>query len=350
MSDTMIGSSKTYPDIRPLRLKRNAKFIATGTGLPEKVVTNQDIIDKFDLIASDRAVQFSIGISERRQIEQNIPVSKYLYDAAQTCLERANLAPEKVDRIIYSRLFGEHAVPATSLRVLERLGIRKGIPVMDISAACSGFTHALQLALSCINAGDEHVLILAGDRASIDEDAPVEKDTRTIFLNGDGFASVLLGHSEEDNFKCSYFYTDSDLKDLASIPFGTELLCKKREIHTEALNLSMPDGQMIHKSCIDSCSIMSSRLLKEAGMTIDDIDFFITSDQTTLVWKDQLKFLGISEDKSVSCFHKYGNTVAGMVPLNLNEAVESGKLKRGMTVMLMAHGAGASGGGFIFTY
>ncbi|MCP4295835.1 MAG: ketoacyl-ACP synthase III, partial [Proteobacteria bacterium] len=186
--------------------------------------------------------------------------------------------------------------------------------------------------------------------ASIDENTPAEKDTRTIFLNGDGFASVLLGHSEEDNFKCSYFYTDSDLKDRASIPFGTEMLCKTKKIDAEAFNLAMPDGQKIHQTCIDSCSIISDRLLDEAGLTIEDIDFFITSDQTTLVWKDQMKLLGLSEDQSVSCFHKYGNTVAGMVPINLNEAVESGKLKRGMTVLLMAHGAGASGGGFIFTY
>ncbi len=350
MKESMIGSSKAYPDIRSLSLRRNAKIISTGAGLPEKKVTNQDLIDKFDLIASDRAVQFSIGITERRQIDSRGAVSEYLCKAAQTCLQRADLAPEKVDRIIYSRLFGEHAVPATSLRVLERLGIRKGIPVMDISAACSGFAHALELALACINAGDEYVLVLAGDRASVDENSPVEKDTRTIFLNGDGFASVLVGHSEDDNFKCSYFYTDSSLKDFASVPFGTEVLCKSKNMNNELFNLVMPDGQMIHKSVLDSCSIISDRLLEEAELSIEDIDFFITSDQTSLVWKDQLKLLGLTENQSVSCFHKYGNTVAGMVPLNLNEAVESGKLKRGMTVLLMAHGAGASGGGFIFTY
>ncbi len=83
---------------------------------------------------------------------------------------------------------------------------------------------------------------------------------------------------------------------------------------------------------------------------MSDIDFFITSDQTQLVWEDQVKSLGLSESQSVSCFHKYGNTIAAMVPLNLHEAIETGKLQRGMTVLLMGHGAGASGGESIFTY
>jgi 3-oxoacyl-[acyl-carrier-protein] synthase III len=72
-------------------------------------------------------------------------------------------------------------------------------------------------------------------------------------------------------------------------------------------------------------------------------------DQTHLVWKDQVKLLGLKETQSVSCFPKYGHTVAAMAPLNLNEAIETGALKRGMAVLTMAHGAGASGGGFIFT-
>jgi hypothetical protein len=95
---------------------------------------------------------------------------------------------------------------------------------------------------------------------------------------------------------------------------------------------------------------ISRRLFEQAKMTIDDIDFVITSDQTHLVWQDQMRLLGVPESKSISCFHKYGNTVAAMVPLNLHEAITEGHLKRGMTVLIMGHGAGASGGGFIFNY
>lgn len=343
-------SKLIYPEARPLVIERHAQLLGTGAGLPERIVTNQEIIDQFDLIASDRAVQFSIGIKERRFIQQATPPSKYLADAAKMCLENTNVSPEKIDRIIYARLAGDHAIPSTALMVLKRLGIRRGIPVMDVSVACSGFLHATQLALSYINSGDDNVLVIAGDRATVDDNAQIVKDTRTIFLNGDGFAAALYGVSQTRKFQCSYLYTDSALADFAHIPFGTEMFKNNGKPSADSFNLIMPNGPVIQKSILDSCRIVTNRLLGMANKTIDDIDFFITSDQTTPAWKAQLELLGIPEEKSCSCFHKYGNTVAAMVPLNLHEAISSGKLKKGMTVMMIGHGAGASGGGFIFTF
>ena len=112
--------------------------------------------------------------------------------------------------------------------------------------------------------------------------------------------------------------------------------------------MTMPNGRQIHQSVLDSCKIISEHLLDLSGLRIDDIDFVITSDQTHLVWKDQLATLGVPESKSISCFHKNGNTVAAMVPLNLHEAFVTGAIVPGMKVLMMGHGAGASGGGFIF--
>jgi len=346
----MVGSTKEYPPSRPLLLARNARVAGTAAGLPEEVVRNQDLIDEFGLIATDRAVEYAIGIRERRRGRFEVPCAEYLERAGRACLERAGVRPEQVDRVIYARLFGDHAVPSTASVVLARLGLRPDIPAMDISAACSGFVHAMGLALAFINAGDERVLILGGDRGAQDRATQVTKDTRTVFLNGDGFAAMLLEHSPEPNFKASYYYTDSELSDFAYVPFGTELLNGKQTFDRTMLALTMPDGRRIHQSVLDSCRIISGRLLEQAGLGLDDVDFFITSDQTHLVWKDQLRLLGIPESKSVSCFPKYGNTVAAMAPLNLDEAIQTGALRRGMTVMMMAHGAGASGGGFIFTY
>ncbi len=346
----MIDSTKNYPKGRALKIQRHAKILSTGHGMPPKVVSNQDLIDRYDLLATDRALRYIIGIKERRQMKLDTPVAHYLYKAAKMAIDRAEIDPSTIDRIIYCKVFGDQSIPATSLNVLEKLGIKKGIPVMDISSACSGFAHALEMAVSYINAGDDKVLVLAGDRASAPEEFEGFVDTKTVFLNGDGFASALIGHSEEEHFKCSYFYTDSDLKNYAYITFGTELLYKTKEFDDTIFNLTMPDGKKTHQSVLDSCKVVTDHLLELAGMTIDDIDYFITSDQTRMVWQDQVKLLGLSEEQSTSCFNKYGNTIAAMVPLNLNEAIESGKLKRGMNLLLIAHGAGAAGGGFILTY
>jgi 3-oxoacyl-[acyl-carrier-protein] synthase-3 len=346
----MIGSTKIYPHGRAKTLSRHAQILATGAALPDEVVTNKDIIDEHGLRATDRAVQFAIGIRERRRASFEATCTEYLVKAARECCQRAGIAPERIDRIIYARLFGDHSIPATSIRVLEALGVRRGIPTMDLSAACSGFLHAMELALSYLNVGDEYVLVLGGDRAAVSPGDALAKDTRTVFLNGDGFAAMLLGVGDRARFRCSYFYTDSDLAEFAQIRFGTALLNQSLEFDSQMLVLGMPDGGKIHQSVLDSCKVISSRLLELAGLTMKDIDFFITSDQTQVLWKEQLALLGLPESKSVSCFHKYGNTVAAMAPLNLNEAIVSGRLKRGMTVMMMGHGAGASGGGFILEY
>jgi len=344
----MTGSSKCPPAGHGLSANRFARIVSTGSGVPDEVVTNQDLIDEFGVIATDRAVRYSIGISERRRAPRAASAALYLERAARQCLERAQLAPEALDRIIYARLFGDHFVPATALRVLERLGLRRGIPAMDISAACSGVMHALEMAISFINAGDNYVMVLGGDRTVLSPQVAVTRDTRTLFLNGDGFAAILIGRSETRSFQARYFYTDSDLRDFAFIPFGTELLNGTQDFGPHMFAMTMPNGRQIHQSVLDSCKIISEHLLDLSGLRIDDIDFVITSDQTHLVWKDQLATLGVPESKSISCFHKYGNTVAAMVPLNLHEAFVTGAIVPGMKVLMMGHGAGASGGGFIF--
>lgn len=350
LHDSMVGSSKRYPEGRPLSVRRYARIVATGSAVPDEVVTNQQLIDELDLIATDRAVQFSLGISERRRARSGTAASAYLVKVATECVERAGIEPGRIDRIIYARLFGDHCVPATAVRVLERMGVRRGIPVMDLSAACSGVMHALELALAFINAGESYVLVLGGDRTAMRKRDAVTRDTRTVFLNGDGFGGIMLGPSARPSFLARYFYTDSDLRNFASVPFGTELVNGTQDFGLHMMALTMPEGQRIHQSILDSCRIVSGRLLRLAGLSMDDIDFVITSDQTHLVWQEQLKVLGIPESKSISCFHKFGNTVAAMVPLNLNEAIGTGALRRGMTVLMMGHGAGASGGGFIFRY
>lgn len=343
-------STLNYPECKPIHIDRHAKILATSVGLPNQIVSNDDIIKRYDLIATDRAVQFAIGIKERRYADANMLVSDLLFQAARDCLQRANLDPEKLDRIIYTKLMGDHIVPATSIKVLEKLGLKRGIPTFDILAACSGFAHLIDMAIRYIDTGDDYVLILGGDISSRQANTKNKKDTRTIFLQGDAVVAMLLGVSDVQHFLASYLYTDNTYFDYSYIPFGTELLNNSKAFNNEIFNMQMPDGMVVHESVIDSCELVTNRLLAQTGIRLEDVDVFITCDQTTMTWEAQLKRLGIPKEKSTSLFHKYGNTVAAMSLINLHEMIESGKLQRGMTVIFEAHGAGASGGGFVFRY
>ena len=343
-------STLNYPDCKPLNIQRYARVLATSVCVPKQVVTNDDIIRRYDLIATDRAVQYSLGIQERRYADQDAYVSDLLSQAARQCLERANMRPDQIDRVIYTKLMGDQMVPATSLKVLEKLGIRRGIPAFDILAACSGFVHLMDMAIRYIDSGDDIVLILGGDISSGLANTKNKKDTRTIFLQGDAVVGMLLGVSETQHFLASYLYTDHTYFDFSYIPFGTELLNKSKAFNNEMFNMQMPNGMIIHESVVDSCVLVAHKLLEQTGLTLDDIDIFITSDQTTFTWKAQLEKMNVPVEKSTSQFFRYGNTVAALSPINLHEMIDTGRLKRGMTVLFMAHGAGASGGGLIFTY
>jgi 3-oxoacyl-[acyl-carrier-protein] synthase-3 len=343
-------STLQYPDCKPLAIDRYARILSTSVCVPDHVVTNDDIIKRYDLIATDRAVQFAIGIEERRYADPDTMVSDLLVQAARDCLTRAQIAPEQLDRVIYTKLMGDYIVPATSIRVLEKLGLRKGIPAYDIAAACSGFVHLMDMAIRYIDSGDDYVLILGGDICSRLADTKNKKDTRTIFLQGDAVVGMLLGVSETQHFLASYLYTDNTYFDYSYIPFGTEMLNKTHAFGSEMFNMQMPDGMVVHQSVIDSCALVTKKLLAQTGLTLDDIDVFITSDQTTLTWEAQLRRMGVPKEKSASQFHRYGNTVAALSASNMHEMIETGRLQRGMTVLFMAHGAGASGGGLIFRF
>jgi 3-oxoacyl-[acyl-carrier-protein] synthase III len=343
-------STMQYPVGASLDIQRYARVLSTSVVVPEKVVTNDDIIRRYDLIATDRAVQYSIGIQERRYADEDAYVSDLLTEAARQCLDRANMQPDQLDRVIYTKLMGDQMIPATAIKVVEKLGIQKGIPAFDILAACSGFVHLVDMAIRYIDSGDDTVLILGGDISSRLANAQNKKDTRTIFLQGDAVVGMLLGVSQEKHFLASYLYTDNTYFDYSYIPFGTELLNKTYAFDNQMFNMTMPNGMVVHESVIDSCEMVTGRLLAQTGLTLDEIDVFITSDQTTFTWKAQLEKMRVPAEKSTSMFYKYGNTVAALSAINLHTMIESGRLQRGMTVLFMAHGAGASGGGVIFKF
>lgn len=340
-----------FPEIRPLKIDRYARIVATGVGLPKRVVSNQDIIDDHNIIATDRAVQYSLGIKERRWSGFDEKVEDLMALAANQCLERAGIDIDKVDRVIYTKLFGDYQVPAASIGLLKKLNAKKGIPAFDICSACSGFMHAMDLAMRYIASGDDYVLVFGGSVMAKCCELWRNPDPKTVFLFGDAIVAMLLGYSEIQSIMASYLLTNHFLYHNAKITFGTDFLREGMEnLDHTIFFMRIADGNLVFNSSAQYSKIISDKLLGETGLSLEDIDYFVTSDQSTKIWEAQLKELGIPKEKSLSMFYKYGNTVAAMSPLNLNELIVSGRLKRGNLVMMQAHGAGASSGGMIFRY
>lgn len=346
-----IKNAIKFPDIRPLNVKRYAKIISTGIGLPDNVVTNRDIIERYGLAATDRAVEYALGIKERRWVSLDQKHDGLIAKAVEQCLGRAGIGIEKVSRIIYSRLLNDYNIPAGSIGLLRKLEVDVGIPAFDISSACSGFLHAMDLALRFVGTGDEYVLIIGGGITSKGIQDFGRPNPKTVFLFGDAVAAMLIGYSEAKRFLSSYVFTNPDLYDNAYIPCGTDILNKHMAINDfDVFNMKIEDSNLILESSVEYARTIADKLLSLTDLSLEDLDFFITSDQSTRIWEAQLKNLGIPLEKSNSLFYKYGNTVAAMSALNLDGLIGEGRLKRGDLVMMMAHGAGASSGGVLFRY
>lgn len=340
-----------FPEIRPLNIDRYARIVSTGVGLPKDVVTNQDIIDEFNVIATDRAVQYSLGIKERRWSGFDEKVEDLMMAAVSQCLERANIGIDKVDRVMFTKLFGDYQVPANSIGMLKKLGAKKGIPAFDVCSACSGFMHVMDLALRYIATGDDYVLVLGGCLMAKCSRLWRSLEAKTAFLFGDAIVAMLLSYSEIKHFLASYLITNHALYDNAKVTFGTDFLRNDmKDLDPSMFFMKIADGNVVFNSSAEYSEIIAQKLLNQTKLTMDDIDFFVTSDQSTKIWEAQLNRLGIPKEKSQSLFYKHGNTVSAMSPLNLDSLITSGRLKRGDTVMMQAHGAGASSGGMIFTY
>lgn len=348
---TTNSNSIIYPPIQKLRVNSFARVLSTGIGLPEKATSNQAIIDRYHLFATDRAVQYTLGIKERRWVDPEQKLTELMAQAVKQCLDRAGVGIDKVDRIIYSKLLGDDQIPAAAVGLLRELGVDKGIPAFDISSACSGFMHALDMALRYIGTGDDYVLILGGGITSSGVQSWGRPDPKTVFMFGDAIVAMLLEKTAKRHFLASYLFTNHLLYYNAYIPMGATFLHPGADQFNPGIyTMQIPDGKVIHNSVVESARIVADKLLQETGLTIDDIDIFVTSEQNTQIWEAQLDVLKIPKEKSLSVFWKYGNTVAAMSPLMLDELISSGRLQRGMLVMMMAHGAGASSGGCIFRY
>lgn len=339
-----------FPKSNRCDFHRHAQIVSMGIGIPKRVVTNQEIIDTYNIMATDRAVQYSLGINERRWVGPEDSLEKLMKEAVNQCLYSANIDVDKIDRVIFTRLLGDCQIPSSSIKLLSEMKTEVGIPAFDMTCACSGFVQGMDLAVKYIDSGDEYVLLIGGGITSKGIQDFGKPDPKTVFLMGDAVVAAVIGHSQDKHFFSSYIFTNPGLYDNAFIPYGSSTMPDGQVLEGDIFNMKVVNGNLIEHSSVLYTDVISNVLLQESGYNMDEIDYFITSDQSTKIWEAQLKTLNLSKDKSVSTFYKYGNTAAAMTGLNLYELINTGKLKRKDIVMMMAHGAGSTSGGIIFKY
>lgn len=313
------------------------KIIGTGSALPETVVTNHDLAQIMD--TSDEWIVSRTGIRERRLVTNETTASMSI-EAAKRAMEDAQITEKELDLIIVGTITGDHLTPATACEVQAGLGADNAV-AFDINAACSGFMFALHTAHLYLQSGMYRTALIIG--AETLSKIMDWNDRSTCVLFGDGAGAAIV--RREDNGTGLLAFDQGS--DGAS---GMVLACRNREnnnplvqnpIITDYVHM---DGQAVYKFAVSTVPASIKKVVKQAGLTMEEIDYFVLHQANIRIIQSVAKRLRVSEEKFPISLDHCGNISAGSVPILLDEIHKKGLLKKGNKIVLSGFGGGLTWG------
>ena len=318
-----------------------AGIIGIGCYLPEKKLTNQDLEKMVD--TSDAWITERTGIKTRHIAAPDQATSDLAYEAAIRALADADTKPEELDLIIVATESPDYKYPSTACLLQARLGA-KNAAGFDLSAGCSGFVYGLGIGSQSIVSGlYKKILLVGAETLSRITDWT---DRNTCVLFGDGAGAAVLGRVEE-----GYGVLSLDLG--ADGSGGSHLIqpaggSRKPTTHETVdahEHLIHMDGQDVFKFAARRMPYACRKVLQKAGMTIDDVALLVPHQANLRIIDNAIERLKIDRDRVWINIDKHGNMSAACVPVCLTEAQESGRLKKGDNVIMVAFGAGLTWAG-----
>src|SRR5487761_2430075 len=310
-----------------------ARIIATGSALPERVVTNADLEKIVD--TTDEWIHSRTGIRQRHIAADGETTGDLAFLAARNALEAAGVKASELDLIILGTTTPDIIFPSTACLVQHRLGA-DGCAAFDVNAACSGFVYALGIADKFIRSGQsKKVLVIGAETLTRMVDWT---DRETCVLFGDGAGAVVLEPSSEPGIYAACLHADGGHKNLLYNPVGVSVGFTDEPNHGVRIRMS---GREVFKVAVKTLDSLVDETLQAAGMIESDIDWLIPHQANLRIIEATAKRLKMSMERVIVTVDKHANPSSGSVPLALDYAVRSGKVQRGQNLLL-----GAFGGGF----
>ncbi|KRG40634.1 3-oxoacyl-ACP synthase [Stenotrophomonas pictorum JCM 9942] len=315
-----------------------SRIAGTGSYLPEKVLTNDDLTKIVD--TTDEWIQSRTGIRERHIAAEGETTGDLGYNAAVRALEAAGIEASQLDMIIVGTTTPDLIFPSTACLIQARLGAT-GSAAFDVNAACSGFIFALSVADKFIRSGDaRHVLVIGAETLTRIVDW---EDRTTCVLFGDGAGAVVLKADEETGILSTHLHADGSKKELLWDPVGVSTgLDKPGKI--------LMKGNDVFKYAVKALDSVVDEALQANGLDKSALDWLVPHQANLRIIEATAKRLEMSMDQVVVTVDKHGNTSAGSVPLALDVAVRSGRVQRGQLVLVEAFGGGFTWGSALLRY
>ena len=310
-----------------------SRIIGTGSYLPPKVVTNDDLARQMD--TTDEWIRTRTGIRQRHIAEPSQTSSDLGVEASRAALAAARIVPQEIDLIIVATATPDYIFPSTACIMQAKLGI-KGCAAFDIQAVCSGFVYALAIADKMIRSGQHRCALIVG--AEVYSRILDWKDRGTAVLFGDGAGAVILRADSKPGIMASALHADGSYVDILSVPGN---VCGGKIVGSPFLQM---DGQAVFKFAVKVLDEVGRETLAMCGLTPADVDWLIPHQANVRILEASARKLGIDLSKLIVTVDRHGNTSAASVPLALDLAIRDGRIKPGHKVMLQGVGGGFTWG------
>ena len=318
--------------------KRYSRITGTGSYLPPRRVTNQDLANELaqrGIETSDAWIVERTGIHARHFADPQVTSSDLALEASRRALEAAGCQAQDLDLIIFATSTPDMVFPSAACILQNKLGAN-GCPAFDVQAVCSGFVYALTVADAMIRAGSARRALVVG--AEVFSRILDFNDRTTCVLFGDGAGAVVLEASDTPGILASDLHADGKYVDILCVP-GT---VSGGQVLGDPL-LKM-DGQAVFKLAVGVLEKAARAALDKAGLQDVDIDWLIPHQANIRIMQGTAKKLKLPLQKLVVTVDQHGNTSAASIPLALDHAVRSGQVRPGQHVMLEGVGGGFTWG------
>ena len=319
---------------------RDVRFLSSGSYVPERVLTNQDLERMVD--TSDEWITTRTGIKERRLVAPDQAASDLAEIAGRRAMEAAGVRPEDLDAIIVATVTGDHLFPSTSCLVQARFGATNAF-CMDVSAACSGFLYGCDVAHSFIASGKANLVLVIG--VEILSKLTDFTDRNTCVLFGDGAGAAVIGVGDESHrILASHLGADGRHSTLIELPAGGSRIPTTAETLEQRLQFLRVKGNEVFKLGVRGMADACVKVLTEAGVSAPEVDLLIPHQANIRIIEATAKRLEVEPERVFINIDRYGNTSSASVPIAVDEAVQQGRLKDGDLLLLVAFGGGLTWG------
>ncbi len=314
-----------------------ARIVGTGSAVPEKILTNQDLEKLVD--TSDEWIVARTGIRQRHIAASGEYTSTFAIQAARNALNAAGIKPEDLDLILLATVTPDMPFPATSCIMQHELGAKNAV-AFDISAACAGFIYGLNLAENYIRNGTMQKILVVG--AEVLTRIVDFTDRNTCILFGDGAGAVVLEADQGERGICSsHIFTNGDHWDLLYQPgVGSRIPATAPNLLAERLHYLRMSGNDVFKYAVRAMGDAATKALEHNGIAAEELAMMIPHQANLRIIEATGKRLGVPEERTFVNLHKYGNTSSASIPIAMDEANRAGMLHKDDLVLLAAFGGG----------